>query len=163
MWRKKRSWEPPIRIPHEEHEKRTKERIRIPYTVIQIPESEVMKNKARRFESSSYEFEFLSKSKGWRLKVRQSDSNLRDTDSNPSWHKIQSSLRRFESPTQRFESLMVQNSNLAQAIRIPFESPKQRFESLVLQKYKMRDLQPQLPDFQVKSLSQRLVKALQRS
>ena len=39
-------------------------------------------------------------------------------DSNPSWRKIQISLRRFESPTQRFESLMAQNSNLAQAIRI---------------------------------------------
>ena len=42
-----------IRIPHEEHEKRTEERIRIPYTAIRIPKTGVLKNKARRFESSS--------------------------------------------------------------------------------------------------------------
>ena len=54
------------------------------------------------------------------LKVRQSDSNLRVMDSNPFWRKIQISLRRFEFPTQRFESLLAQNSNLAQAIRIPY-------------------------------------------
>ena len=41
-------------------------RIQIPYTTIRIPEFGVMKNKARRFESSSYGFESLSKSKGWR-------------------------------------------------------------------------------------------------
>ena len=108
-----------IRIPHEEHEERTEKRIRIPYTTIRIPKTGVLKNKARRFEFSSYGFESLGKSKGRRLKVRESDSNLRVTDSNPSWRKIQISLRRFESPTQRFESLMAQNSNLAQAIRIP--------------------------------------------
>ena len=38
-------------------------RIWITYTVIRIPESEVMKNKARRFESSSYGFESLHKLK----------------------------------------------------------------------------------------------------
>ena len=108
-----------IRIPHEEHEERTEERIQIPYTTIRIPKTGVLKNKARRFESSSYGFESLGKSKGRRLKVRESDSNFRITDSNPFWRKIQISLRRFESPTQRFESLMAQNSNLAQAIRIP--------------------------------------------
>ena len=62
-----------IQIPHEEHEERTKEKIRIPYTTIRIPKTGVLKNKTRRFES----------------------------------------------PTQRFESLIAQNSNLAQAIRIP--------------------------------------------
>ena len=39
-------------------------RIQIPYTTIQIPESGVMKNKARRFESSRYGFESLSKGEG---------------------------------------------------------------------------------------------------
>ena len=92
-----------IRIPHEKHKERTEERIWIPYTTIWIPKTRVLKNKARRFESSSYEFESLGKSKGRRLKVGESDSNLRVTDSNPSWRKIQISLRRFESPTQRFE------------------------------------------------------------
>ena len=72
-----------IRIPHEEHEERTKEKIRIPYTTIRIPKTGVLKNKARRFESSSYGFESLDKSKGRRLKVRESDSNLRVTNSNP--------------------------------------------------------------------------------
>ena len=66
-----------IRIPHEEHEERTEERI-------QIPKSGVLKNNARRFESSSYGFESLGKSKGRRLKVRKSDSNFRITNSNPS-------------------------------------------------------------------------------
>ena len=98
----------------------TEARIRISYTTIRIPKTGVIKNKTRRFESSNYGFESLRKSKGWRLKVRQSNSNLRVTDSNPSWRKIQISLRRFESPTQRFESLLAQNSNLAQAIRIPY-------------------------------------------
>ena len=46
-----------IRIPYEEHEERTEIRIRIPYTTIRIPKTGVMKNKARRFESSSYGFE----------------------------------------------------------------------------------------------------------
>ena len=58
------------------------------------------------------------KAEDWRSE--KSDLNLRVTDSNPSWRKIQISLRRFESPTQRFESLMAQNSNLTQAIRIPY-------------------------------------------
>ena len=98
----------------------TEARIRIPYTTIRILETGVMKNKARRFESSSYEFQSLSKSKGRRLKVKESDSNLQVTDSNPSWSKIQISLRQFESPTQWFKSLLAQNSNLAQAIRIPY-------------------------------------------
>ena len=79
-----------------------------------------MKNKARRFESSSYGFESLGKSIDRRLKVKKSDSNLRVTNSNPSWRRIQISLRRFESPTQRFESLLAQNSNFTQAIRIPY-------------------------------------------
>ena len=48
-------------------------RIRIIYIAIRIPESGVMKNKVRWFESSSYGFESLHKLK---LKVRQSDSNL---------------------------------------------------------------------------------------
>ena len=52
-----------IRIPHEEHEERTEERIQIPYTAIRIPISGVLKNKARRFESSSYGFESLGKIK----------------------------------------------------------------------------------------------------
>ena len=65
-----------IQIPHEEHEERTEERIRIPYTAIRIPKIGVLKNKARRFESSSYGFESLSKSIDKRLKVRKSDSNL---------------------------------------------------------------------------------------
>ena len=90
-----------IRIPHEEHKERTEERIRISYTTIRIPKTGVLKNKARRFKSSNYRFESLGKSKGRRLKVRKSDSNLRVTDSNPSWRKIQISLRRFESSTQR--------------------------------------------------------------
>ena len=38
-------------------------RIQITYTVIRIPESKVMKNKARRFESSSYGFKSLHKLK----------------------------------------------------------------------------------------------------
>ena len=97
-----------IRIPHEEHEERTEVRIWIPYIAIQIPETRVMKNKARRFESSSYGFKSLGKSKGRRLKVRESDSNLRVTDSNPSWLKIQISFRQLESPTQRFESLLLE-------------------------------------------------------
>ena len=50
----------------------------------------------------------------------QSDLNLRVTDLNPSWRKIQILLRRFESPTQRFKSVLAQNSNLAQAIQIPY-------------------------------------------
>ena len=58
------------------------------------------------------------KAEDWRSE--ESDSNLRVTNSNPSWRKIQISLRRFESLTQRFESLLAQNSNLAQAIRIPY-------------------------------------------
>ena len=73
-----------IRIPHEEHEERTEERIRIPYTTIRIPKTGVMKNKARQFEFSSYGFESLGKNKGRKLKVRESDLNLRVTDSNPS-------------------------------------------------------------------------------
>ena len=97
-----------IRIPHEEHEERIEERIRIPYIAIRILTIRVLKNKGRRFESSSYGFESLGKSKGRRLKVGESDSNLRVTDSNPSWRKIQISLRRFESPTQRFESLKLE-------------------------------------------------------
>ena len=109
-----------IQIPHKEHEERTEERIRILYTTIRIPKTGVLKNKARQFKSSSYGFESLGKSKGRRLKVRESDSNLRVTDSNPSWRKIQISLRRFESPTQRFESLLAQNSNFTQTIRIPY-------------------------------------------
>ena len=79
--------------------------IRISYTTIRIPESGVMKNKAMRFESSSYGFEFLSKSKGWRsnkairifeLRIRISlgakfkshsgDSNPLHSDSSPSAH-----------------------------------------------------------------------------
>ena len=108
-----------IRIPHEENEERIEVRIRIPYIVIRIPKTGVIKNKARRFESSSYGVESLGKSKGRRLKVRESDSNLRVMDSNPFWRKIQILLRRFESLTQQFESFMTQNSNLAQAIRIP--------------------------------------------
>ena len=88
-----------IRIPHEEYEERTKERIRIPYTAIRIPKSGVLKNKARRFESSSYGFESLGKSKGRRLKVRR---------------------ERFECSSYGFESLLAQNSNLTQAIRIPY-------------------------------------------
>ena len=96
-----------IRIPHEEYEERTEERIRIPYIANRILKTGALKNKARRFESSSYGFESLGKSKGKRQKVRENDSNLRVTDSNPSWRKIQISLRRFESPTPRFESLMV--------------------------------------------------------
>ena len=88
-----------IRIPHKEHEERTEERIRIPYTTIRIPKTGVLKNKARRFESSSYGFESLSKSKGRRLKVKR---------------------ERFEFSSYRFESLLVQNSNLTQAIRIPY-------------------------------------------
>ena len=60
-----------IRIFHEEHEERTEERIRIPYTTIRIPKTGVLKIKARRFESSSYGFESLGKSKGKRLKVRE--------------------------------------------------------------------------------------------
>ena len=67
----------------------TEARIRISYTTIRIPKNGVIKNKTRQFESSSYGFESLSKSKDWRLKVRQSDSNFRVTDSNPSWRKIQ--------------------------------------------------------------------------
>ena len=63
-----------IRILHKEHEKRTEKRIPIPYIAIQIPKTGVLKNKARRFESSSY----------------------------------------------GFESLLAQNSNLTQAIRIPY-------------------------------------------
>ena len=78
-----------IQIPHEEHEERTEERIRIPYIAIQIPTIGVLKNKARRFKFSSYGFESLGKSKGKRLKVKESDSNLRVTDSNPFWCKIQ--------------------------------------------------------------------------
>ena len=102
-----------IRIHHEEHEEKTKGRIRIPYTAIRILISGVLMNKARQFESSRYGFESLDKNKSRRLKVRESDSN-------PSWRKIQISLRRFEFPTQRFESLMAQNSNLTHAIRIPY-------------------------------------------
>ena len=52
-----------IRIPHEEHKERTEERIQIPYTAIRIPIFGVLKNKARRFESSSYGFESLGKIK----------------------------------------------------------------------------------------------------
>ena len=52
-----------IRIPYEEHEERTEARIRIPCTAIRIPKIGVMKNKARRFESSSYGFESLIKLK----------------------------------------------------------------------------------------------------
>ena len=73
-----------IRIPHEKHEERTKEKIRIPYTAIRIPKFRVLKNKARRFESSSYGFESLGKNKGRRLKVRR---------------------ERFESSSYGFESL----------------------------------------------------------
>ena len=49
-----------IQIPHED---RIEVRIRIPYIAIRIPKTGVMKNKARRFESSSYGFESLGKIK----------------------------------------------------------------------------------------------------
>ena len=88
-----------IRIPHEEHEEKTNERIRIPYTEIRIPISGVLMNKAWRFESSRYGFESLDKNKSKRLKVRR---------------------ERFESSSYGFESLLAQNSNLTQAIRIPY-------------------------------------------
>ena len=57
--------------------------IRITYTAIRIPESKVMKNKARRFESLSYGFESLHKLK----------------------QKAESQTERFESSSYRFESL----------------------------------------------------------
>ena len=50
-------------ILHEEQREEIEALIRITYTTIRIPESKVMKNKARRFESSSYEFESLHKLK----------------------------------------------------------------------------------------------------
>ena len=81
-----------IRIHHEEHEEKTKERIRIPYTAIRIPISGILMNKARRFES-------LGKNKSKILKVKR---------------------ERFESSSYGFESLLAQNSNLTQAIRIPY-------------------------------------------
>ena len=74
-----------IRIPYEDHEEKTKRRIRIPYTAIRIPISGVLMNKARRFESSRYRFESLDKNKSRRLKVRR---------------------ERFESSSYGFESLL---------------------------------------------------------
>ena len=94
MWRKKRCWEPLIRITH---------------SVIRIPHEKHEERLKQGFESLKLEL--------WR--TRQGDSNLWVTDSNPYWRKIQIQLKRFESPTQRFESLLAQNSNLAQTIQIP--------------------------------------------
>ena len=97
--KKKWSWEPRIRITHqaiwishEEQVKRLKHWFESPISWFKS----LMKNKTRRFESLSYEFESLHK---WskRLKVGQSDSNHQVTDSNHS---------------------MVQNSNIAKVIRI---------------------------------------------
>ena len=81
-------------------------RIRIPYTTIRILEFGVMKNKARRFEYSSYGFESLSKSEGWRSDraIWIFELQIQIT----LWRKIQISLRRFKSPIQRFESFILQ-------------------------------------------------------
>ena len=97
--KKKWSWEPQIRIthptiwiPHEEQMKRLKHWFESP---IQWFES-LMKNKTRRFEYLSYGFESLHK---WskKLKVGQSDSNYKATNSNHS---------------------MTKNSNIAKVIQI---------------------------------------------
>ena len=127
MWRKKRSWEPPIRIPTQWFESLMKNMKR------ELKEG--FESLTQRFESLYLEFWWTRlgdsnlrdtdsnpsaklKAEDWRSE--ESDSNLRVMDSNPSWRKIQISLKWFESPTQRFESLLTQNSNLAQAIRIPY-------------------------------------------
>ena len=63
------------------------EQIRVTYTTIRIHEFGVLKNKPRRFKSSSYEFESFIKLKlkaeGW-----QSDSNFWVTNSNHSFAKF---------------------------------------------------------------------------
>ena len=72
--------------------------IRITCTTIQISEFEVMKNKSKRFESSSYGFESLiqNKAEGWRLDWRIRIFEL--WIQIPPWCKIQILQRRFESP-----------------------------------------------------------------
>ena len=90
-----------IQIPHKEHEERTEERIRIPYIAIRIPKTRVLKNKARRFESSSYGFKSLLTQNsnltqairipytviriphGAEFKFGSSDLNPLNSDSNP--------------------------------------------------------------------------------
>ena len=55
------------------------------------------------------------------LRTRQGDSNLRVMDSNPlAKVKVEGQIERFESLSYGFESLLEQNSNLAQAIRMPY-------------------------------------------
>ena len=61
-----------------------KAQIRITYTAIRIPKSELMKYKARRFESLSYKFESLHKLK----------------------QKAENRTKRFESSSYRFEPLL---------------------------------------------------------
>ena len=114
MWRKKRCWEPPIRIPIKWFESLMKN----------------MKKELKQiFESSNQRFDSL-KLELWR--TRQGDSNLRVMDSNPlAKVKAEGQRERFESSSYGFESLLAQNSNLTQW----FESLTQRFESLTLQKH----------------------------
>ena len=67
----------------------------IPYTTIRIPKSGVMKNKSRRFKSSSYRLiPSQIEAEGWRSDraIRIFKLRIRITH----WHKIQILERRFE-------------------------------------------------------------------
>ena len=111
----------------------------------------------QRFESPTQQFESLNLELG---RTRQGDSNLRVMDSNLlAKVKVEGQTKRFESSSYGFESLLAKNSNLAQAIRIPYTAIRIPNSTEAL------NARPSTPstNFQVKSLSQRLVKALQQS
>ena len=103
LWRKKRCWEPPIRITH---------------LVIRIHHEEHEERLKQGFESPKQQFESL-KLELWR--TRQSDSNFQVMDSNPLEKvKAEGQTKRFKISSYGFESLLAQNSNLTQAIWIPY-------------------------------------------